>query len=93
MLLKQNSLRVCVRLDTAESSRILSAAIHAGKDVGRYLEGMEEGLGDQLQEFAGAQFNFLKVRVRCARGLKNMDDGDDISDPYVKLMCDGVQHR
>lgn len=71
----------------------MHSAIQAGRDVDRYLKGMEEGLGDQLQEFANAKFNFLTVRVWRARGLKNVDRGQDISDPYVKLICDGIEYR
>lgn len=72
---------------------MVSAAYQAGRDVDRYTEGMEEGLGDQLPEFADDKFNFLKVRVRRARGLKDMDDGNNVSDPYVKLICENVEHR
>ncbi|CAN0523101.1 unnamed protein product, partial [Ectocarpus sp. 8 AP-2014] len=40
--------------------------------------------------------NLLVVKVRRGRGLRGLDVdlmGEASSDPFVKLTCDGVEHR
>lgn len=76
---------------------MFSSAIQAGMDMDRYVLGIEDGPGYENEEFADQVPNLLVVRVMRARGLVAMDTslagGEDTSDPFVKLTCDGVQHR
>lgn len=70
--------------------------MQAGLNVDNYVVGMEDGLGYEEEGFSEEEPNMLVVRVRRARALVAMDSnlgGVGTSDPYVKLTCEGVQHR
>lgn len=87
-----------MRLDAAEASRIVasSSSLEVGRDADRFLIGIEEGLGFQDEEYMDLEPNLLVVQVRRARDLVALDanlSGEHTSDPYVKLTCDGIEHR
>ncbi|CAN0458325.1 unnamed protein product, partial [Hapterophycus canaliculatus] len=47
-------------------------------------------------EYAESDPNLLVVRVRRAKGLIGLDVdlmGEASSDPFVRVTCDGVEHR
>lgn len=54
----------------------------------------EDGPGYEDEEHKLREPNMLIVRVLRARGLPGMDIslvGESLSDPFVKLICDGVE--
>ena len=60
------------------------------------MVGIEDGPGDEDEEYAELDPNLLVVRVRRGKDLRGLDVdlmGEASSDPYVKLVCDGVEHR
>lgn len=86
-----------MRLDEEEANRIFYAGAAGPEGEGDgYVVGIEDGPGDEEEEYAEADPNLLVVRVRQGRGLRGLDvglTGEPTSDPYVKLICDGVEHR
>lgn len=92
------SLYVSISLDAAESNRIFSAGAAGPEGEGQgYVVGVEDGPGYEEEEFALLEPNLLVVRVRRAKDLKGLDvniTGDGFtSDPFVKIVCDGVEFR
>lgn len=84
-------------MDAAEANRIFSSSVNVGpEDEGLgYVVGVEDGPGDEDEEYAEMDPNLLIVRVRRARELSALDVhiiGDATSDPFVRLACDGVEH-
>ncbi len=92
-----SSLKVSLRLDEKEANRIFYAGAAGPDGEGEgYVVGIEDGPGDEEEEYAEADPNLLVVRVRQGRGLQGMDVdlmGEATSDPYVRVVCDGVEHR
>ena len=93
------SIRVRVRLhlDAEESNRIFyaGAAGPEGEDRGLVV-GIEDGPGDEDEDYKELEPNLLLVKVRRAKDLRGMDvdiRGGHTSDPFVRLACDGVEHR
>ena len=101
--MRTNRLRVSIRLDAAESNRIFSATAAAAgggggpEDGGEgYQVGVEDGPGWENEECKELEPNLLVVKVRQARGLPGLDTaliGESLSDPYVRLICDGEEHK
>lgn len=91
------SLRVCIRLDAEESNRIFTAgAAGLEGEAQGYVVGVEDGPGYEDEEYADLEPNLLVVRVLRAKGLSGLDTnvmGEATSDPFVRLLCDGVQHQ
>ncbi|CAN0435809.1 unnamed protein product, partial [Ectocarpus sp. 12 AP-2014] len=91
------SLRVSVRLDEEEANRIFYAGAAGPEGEGEgYVVGIEDGPGDEDEEYAESDPNLLVVKVRRGKGLRGLDldlMGEASSDPFVKLTCDGVEHR
>ncbi|CAM9992524.1 unnamed protein product [Ectocarpus sp. 6 AP-2014] len=83
------SLRVSVRLDEEEANRIFYAGAAGPEGEGEgYVVGIEDGPGDEDEEYAESDPNLLVVKVRRGRGLKGLDVdlmGEASSDPFVKL--------
>lgn len=89
-------MKIELRLDPSETNAFMSPAMRAGRDIDSYVLGIEEGLGYEEEGFADQDPNLLVVHVRKARDLVPLDinlQGNDSSDPYVKVTCDGVEHR
>lgn len=86
-----------MRLDEEEANRIFYAgAAGPGGEGGGYVVGVEDGPGDEDEEYAELDPNLLVVRVRRGKELVGLDldlRGGASSDPYAKLVCDGVEHR
>lgn len=94
---RTSSLKVSLHLDEEEANRIFyaGAAGPEGETEGTIV-GVEDGPGDEDEEYAEYDPNLLLVRVRQGKGLMGLDVdlmGEPTSDPYVKLVCDGVEHR
>ena len=90
-------LKVRLHLDAEEANRIFyaGAAGPEGEDSGLVV-GVEDGPGDEDEEYSELDPNLLVVRVRRAKDLRGMDmalSGTYTSDPFVRLACDGVEHR
>lgn len=86
-----------MRLDEEEANRIFYSGAPGpeGEGLG-YVVGIEDGPGDEDEEYAESDPNLLVVKVRRGKGLRGLDVdlmGEASSDPFVKLTCDGVEHR
>ncbi|CAM9701229.1 unnamed protein product, partial [Scytosiphon promiscuus] len=90
-------LKVSLMLDPEEANRIFYAGAAGPEGEGEgYVVGIEDGPGDEDEEYAESDPNLLMVRVRRAKSLIGLDVdlmGEPSSDPFVKVTCDGVEHR